>query len=344
MTPIATGVSAAAGPVMDFTVDAGATITYVTPTPPGGTPTVVSSEALTGSYSLQFDNGVLSFTALHLQGTSGRGVDLSGFANLYCQNARPTCTPDVSLAPHNIPGISNFGQALLENDNIGYESSPTSPTGQKWNLHNFAFDGVGIYRASTTSPDNFDLLAYVNFHATRVDAIGGPPAVTLSTPLEGDTYWTGQPVDSLYSCTDYSGTGITSCAAPVASGGPVDTSTAGTHSFTVTATDGNGATNDGHAHVPRRRRQRATDDHDQPTGRRCRGLAGSVDPGDLLLQRHGRPSRLAGRHVRRVGGAVRAARHVLGRSALVHRDGDRPRGQHDDRDALLHRPRAESRR
>ncbi len=70
-----------------------------------------------------------------------------------------------------------------------------------------------------------------------------PSAPTITTPANGAQFTKGEVVDAGYSCSDpVGGMGIASCTGPVAPGGPVDTSTAGTHSFTVTATDVNGLT------------------------------------------------------------------------------------------------------
>jgi hypothetical protein len=68
-----------------------------------------------------------------------------------------------------------------------------------------------------------------------------PPTVTA--PANGARLTLGQVMDASYSCQDPAGgMGIASCAGPVATGSPVDTSTPGTHSLTVTATDVNGLT------------------------------------------------------------------------------------------------------
>jgi hypothetical protein len=70
-----------------------------------------------------------------------------------------------------------------------------------------------------------------------------PNAPTIIAPANGAQLTLGQVVDASYSCQDPAGgMGIASCAGPVATGSPVDTSTPGTHSFTVTATDVNGLT------------------------------------------------------------------------------------------------------
>ena len=74
--------------------------------------------------------------------------------------------------------------------------------------------------------------------------IGAPPAdttapnVSIATPADGATYTQGQVVNASYSCTDeVGGSGIATCAGPVANGAPIDTATAGGHTFTVNATD-----------------------------------------------------------------------------------------------------------
>jgi hypothetical protein len=71
------------------------------------------------------------------------------------------------------------------------------------------------------------------------------PAVTISTPLDGATFVKGQTVAAAYSCQDEAGgSGLASCTGTVANGAPVDTSTVGSHTFTVTGADfaGNSAT------------------------------------------------------------------------------------------------------
>lgn len=68
------------------------------------------------------------------------------------------------------------------------------------------------------------------------------PTVTLTTPAEGAFYGLDEVVNASYSCADTGGSGVASCTGTVASGSPIDTSTAGTHVFSVTATDGAGNT------------------------------------------------------------------------------------------------------
>jgi len=61
------------------------------------------------------------------------------------------------------------------------------------------------------------------------------PEVTVSVPVEGATYPAGAAVLADVECTDRGGSSLRACDAPA-----VDTGTPGTHSITVTATDGAG--------------------------------------------------------------------------------------------------------
>ncbi len=63
-----------------------------------------------------------------------------------------------------------------------------------------------------------------------------PPAITITTPSDGATYQANSSVASSYSCAD-SASGVASCSGPVASGANLDTTSLGTHQFTVQATD-----------------------------------------------------------------------------------------------------------
>ena len=66
-----------------------------------------------------------------------------------------------------------------------------------------------------------------------------PPTITIDTPPNGAVYELGQAVPSGYSCTDV-GSGALSCDGPVPSGTNIDTSTAGSKTFHVSATDAAG--------------------------------------------------------------------------------------------------------
>jgi hypothetical protein len=69
-----------------------------------------------------------------------------------------------------------------------------------------------------------------------------PPTATIVTPASGSTYTVGDVVDASYSCAAGAGGTLTSCVGSVANGSPIDTTTAGMHSFGVTATDADAQT------------------------------------------------------------------------------------------------------
>ena len=68
------------------------------------------------------------------------------------------------------------------------------------------------------------------------------PQIWISQPSDGDSYEVGQVVLASYSCDDLGGSGLATCEGPVASEEPLDTATAGTHTFKVTASDHAGNT------------------------------------------------------------------------------------------------------
>ncbi|WP_205695643.1 glycine-rich protein [Conexibacter sp. SYSU D00693] len=69
------------------------------------------------------------------------------------------------------------------------------------------------------------------------------PAVSITTPADGATYAQGATVEADFACADeQGGSGLKSCVGTVADGQPIDTSSLGPASFSVTATDEAGNT------------------------------------------------------------------------------------------------------
>ncbi|HEY2813578.1 MAG TPA: hypothetical protein VGJ03_08960 [Acidimicrobiales bacterium] len=65
-----------------------------------------------------------------------------------------------------------------------------------------------------------------------------PPTAIIATPLDGDVYFLNQSVAAAYLCADVgSGIAANKCVGTKANGSNIDTSSAGTKTFTVTATD-----------------------------------------------------------------------------------------------------------
>ena len=115
--------------------------------------------------------------------------------------------------------------------------------------------GSGVFSSSAT-PMNTSTLGANTFTVLATDNAGNtnsqthtyeviadfiPPAINIVTPANGATYYIHDTVLANYSVTD-SETGVASITADTAFGTPINTSTAGSHSFTVSATDNAGNT------------------------------------------------------------------------------------------------------
>ena len=96
---------------------------------------------------------------------------------------------------------------------------------------------VGPHTFTVTATDDAgnDATKTVDY---TVDPDSTAPAITITSPANGQHYPFGAPIDATYDCADPGGTGVTTCTAT-----PVETAV-GTHIFTVSAEDfaGNTAT------------------------------------------------------------------------------------------------------
>jgi Tol biopolymer transport system component len=93
----------------------------------------------------------------------------------------------------------------------------------------FTVSGDGIHRVDVRAPDGRETSFTVPIDTSD-------PTVSITSPAVGAVLVHGSTVDAVFACSD-AGSGITSCTA---SSDPVDTTTAGPRSLTVTATDAAG--------------------------------------------------------------------------------------------------------
>jgi hypothetical protein len=116
--------------------------------------------------------------------------------------------------------------------------------------------GSGIQSCTGTSPSGAGLdtsqTGSYSFRVSATDAAGNtttatttyrivdrtPPSIAITTPANGTLYTQDDTVTADYSCADEpGGSGLLSCDGDLAAGARVDTSTVGSRTFTVTATD-----------------------------------------------------------------------------------------------------------
>ena len=91
--------------------------------------------------------------------------------------------------------------------------------------------GTFTYTVTATSKDGQKVRASIYY------TVAAAPSVQVRSPADGATYTHGHIIAADYDCRDgTSGPGIRSCAGPVTSGAPIDTSQPGPHAFTVVAT------------------------------------------------------------------------------------------------------------
>ncbi len=115
----------------------------------------------------------------------------------------------------------------------------------QWDLNGTAIAGATSATISASSPGSYvcDVTASnqagsMTQSSAAFAIVASPPSISITAPANGATYAQGQVVAAGYSCADPDGPGdVASCSGPVASGAAIDTSTAGAHSFTVTAAD-----------------------------------------------------------------------------------------------------------
>lgn len=104
---------------------------------------------------------------------------------------------------------------------------------------------LGTYTATVSSRDRAGNLTTVTHTFTIVI---GPPKIFITSPADGDRFTKDQVVLASYVCPEGIFGQAPVCSGPVAKGAAIDTSTVGTHDFTVNATGSTGLTASKTAH------------------------------------------------------------------------------------------------
>jgi hypothetical protein len=147
------------------------------------------------------------------------------------QATDPDTGDTVDIVPGPLPAGATFNDTPANPVTGTFSFTPTAAQNNQDFILNFtAQDGNG----------GSDLRSYTVRVRSGVTP-NVPPTVTITTPVNGATYTTGQNVAADYACADSDGT-VTSCVGPVPDGQPIDTATPGSKTFSVTATDDDGAT------------------------------------------------------------------------------------------------------
>lgn len=140
-----------------------------------------------------------------------------------------TATEVRSYAPSGRFAVFAGSAQRLGNGNtmIGWAASTSALSSET------ALDGTLLWEIR--DPGTPTWFSYRAHKAVVPDAIR--PEVDVEVPAEGATYVEGDTVAPSYGCTDRGGSSLQSCTAT-----PVDTSTPGVHTMTVTGVDGAGGT------------------------------------------------------------------------------------------------------
>ncbi|MGZ4108808.1 MAG: PxKF domain-containing protein, partial [Actinomycetota bacterium] len=99
--------------------------------------------------------------------------------------------------------------------------------------HTFEVDAADVEGNTRTVMVSYDVVKPTDSTA---------PTIAISSPADGATFVVGDTVSADFACADEGGSGLASCDGTVADGDPIDTSSTGTHAFTVDAADAAGNT------------------------------------------------------------------------------------------------------
>jgi hypothetical protein len=180
-------------------------------------------------------------------GSSGGGggsslVPSLGIPLLAAPSAAPKIELTYTLVPPTIEIASPANGAIYQQGQAVKASySCTPPEGTTVEACKGPVANGAAIDTSTLGPHAFEVEAEDKDGAEATKEVTytvvAPPSISITSPANGATFTQGQAVTAIYSCTPAGGTGVKTCAGPVANGAALDTQALGSHSFEVKAED-----------------------------------------------------------------------------------------------------------
>jgi YVTN family beta-propeller protein len=204
----------APGTISQFSIDGGGTLSPRSPATVGAGSTPVALTATDDSvYASNFADDTISQYSVQTDGT-----------------LTPKATPTVAT------GRNPWGLAVAPDGRSVYAAAFSDRAVRQYDV---GADGELVPKGTPSVASAFRPVAV----AAVAPHDGLAPTIDLRTPANGAQYDFGAVVTADYSCADEDGgSALASCEGDVASGAALDTSSAGPHSFTVTARDAAGNT------------------------------------------------------------------------------------------------------
>jgi hypothetical protein len=181
-------------------------------------------------------------------GAGGSSLEpLGGTLELASLLTAPEVQISYTLVPPSIAIVSpTNGTTYTQGQSVATNYSCTPPIGTSVSSCEGPVANGSSLDTTTLGPHTFTVEAEDADGATATKSfnytVDARPSISIVSPINGSIYTQGQAVTAIYSCTPPEGTGVKTCAGPVANGSPLDTTGLGPHNFTVNAEDADGVT------------------------------------------------------------------------------------------------------
>jgi hypothetical protein len=192
-----------------------------------------ASQAYTGPFATAEGSHTVSYWSTDNAGNQETAHTLTVKVDLNAPVTTATLTPAIHNGWYASPTLTLTGD---DGNGSGIDHISYSLDGGPLTTYSAPISGftTGNHFVQYRATDNAGRVEATKLIAFKVDAV--PPTVTIARPKEGTDFKQGKIVLASFKCADKQ-SGIDTCVGTVPKGSPIDTSSPGDHTFTVTGTD-----------------------------------------------------------------------------------------------------------